>query len=232
MLYLKFLVAYIIFGCFGFLAVATFSSSLTLEHEIRETAETLYEEGSLIAKTYVNDLYNNQITIENAYSQLKALSTYLSASIWIVNPSGTVVLNSLEMPDLSNPKVIEDFNPSITADSYYIRDDFFGEFDEEMLSVYTPITSNYKIKGYVVIHQPMSELRKRSDDYLSITYITLAVLIFLSLIILLFFTEIFYIPLRKIIRATEQYAEKICGKCFPRLPFPLNFHQRLSGGHA
>ena len=95
MLYLKFLVAYIIFGCFGFLAVATFSSSLTLEHEIRETAETLYEEGSLIAKTYVNDLYNNQITIENAYSQLKALSTYLSASIWIVNPSGTVVLNSL-----------------------------------------------------------------------------------------------------------------------------------------
>lgn len=207
MLYLKFLVAYIIFGCFGFLAVATFSSSLTLEHEIRETAETLYEEGSLIAKTYVNDLYNNQITIENAYSQLKALSTYLSASIWIVNPSGTVVLNSLEMPDLSNPKVIEDFNPSITADSYYIRDDFFGEFDEEMLSVYTPITSNYKIKGYVVIHQPMSELRKRSDDYLSITYITLAVLIFLSLIILLFFTEIFYIPLRKIIRATEQYAE-------------------------
>lgn len=207
MLYLKFLVAYIIFGCFGFLAVATFSSSLTLEHETRETAETLYEEASLIAKTYVNDLYNNQITIESAYSQLHALSTYLSASIWIVNPSGTVVLNTLEMPDLSNPKVIENFNPSITADSYYIRDDFFGEFDEEMLSVYTPITSNYKIKGYVVIHQPMSELRKRSDDYLSITYITLAVLIFLSLIILLFFTEIFYIPLRKIIRATEQYAE-------------------------
>lgn len=205
LLYLKFLVAYIIFGCFGFLAVATFSSSLTLEHETRETAETLYEEASLIAKTYVNDLYNNQITIESAYSQLHALSTYLSASIWIVNPSGTVVLNTLEMPDLSNPKVIENFNPSITADSYYIRDNFFGEFDEEMLSVYTPITSNYKIKGYVIIHQPMSELRKRSDDYLSITYITLAVLIFLSLIILLFFTEIFYIPLRKIIRATEQY---------------------------
>lgn len=40
-LYLKFLIAYIIFGCFGFVAVATFSSSLTLEHETRETAENL-----------------------------------------------------------------------------------------------------------------------------------------------------------------------------------------------
>ncbi|MCH5280297.1 MAG: HAMP domain-containing histidine kinase [Lachnospiraceae bacterium] len=205
-LYLKFLIAYIIFGCFGFVAVATFSSSLTLEHETRETAENLYREASLIAKTYASELYNNQITIETAYTQLNALATYLSASIWIVNPSGTVILNSLEMPDVSNPRIIEDFNPSITSDSYYIRDNFFGEFDEEMLSVYTPITSNYKIKGYVVIHQPMSELRARSDDYLSITYITLVVLIFLSLIILLFFTEVFYIPLRKIIYATDQYA--------------------------
>ncbi|MGN0131564.1 MAG: sensor histidine kinase [Lachnospiraceae bacterium] len=207
-IYLKFLLAYIIFGCFGFVAVATFSSSLTLEHETRETAEMLYEEASLIAKTYASDLYNNQITIENAYGQLNALATYLSSStsIWIVNPSGTVVVNSLEMPDVSNPKVIENFDPAITADSYYIRSDFFGEFDEEMLSVYTPITSNYKIKGYVVIHQPMRELRQRSDGYLSITYITLVVLIFLSLIILLFFTEIFYIPLKKIIHATEQYA--------------------------
>ena len=205
-LYLKFLIAYIIFGSFGFVAVATFSSSLTLEHETRETAENLYREASLIAKTYASELYNNQITIETAYTQLNALATYLSASIWIVNPSGTVILNTLEMPDVSNPKIIEDFNPSITSDSYYIRDNFFGEFDEEMLSVYTPITSNYKIKGYVIIHQPMSELRARSDDYLSITYITLVVLIFLSLIILLFFTEVFYIPLRKIIYATDQYA--------------------------
>ena len=119
-LYLKFLVAYLIFSCFGFIAVATFSSSLTLEHETRETAETLYKEASLIAKTYASDLYNNQITIESAHSQLNAISTYLSASIWIVNPSGTVVVNSQKMPDVTNPQVIENFDPAVTSDSYYI----------------------------------------------------------------------------------------------------------------
>ena len=35
-LYLKFLLAYLIFGFFGFIVVATFGSSMTLEHMKRE----------------------------------------------------------------------------------------------------------------------------------------------------------------------------------------------------
>ena len=104
-LYLKFVFAYIIFGCFGFIVVATFSSNLTLEHVKRETADTLYKEASLISRTYAADLYNNEITIESAYGQLNALGTYLSSSIWIVNPSGTVVLNSDGLTDVNNPKI-------------------------------------------------------------------------------------------------------------------------------
>ena len=102
-LFLKFLLAYIIFGCYGFIAVATVSSALTLDHETKRTAEQYYREASTISKTYASDLYNNQITVENAYSQLHALSVYLDADIWIVNPSGTVVVNSLNLPNLSDP---------------------------------------------------------------------------------------------------------------------------------
>lgn len=205
-LFLKFLIAYIIFGCFGFIAVATVSSALTLDHETKRTAEQYYKEASTIAKTYASDLYNNQITIENAYSQLSTLSAYLDADIWIVNPSGTVVVNSINFPNLTNPQVIDSFDPSVTASSYYIKGNFFDQYDKDMLTVFTPITANYKIKGYVIILQPMETLRSRSDSFLSITYITLILLLFLSLIILIFFTEVFYIPLKKIIYATEQYA--------------------------
>lgn len=205
-LYLKFVLAYIIFGCFGFIVVATFSSSLTLEHLKRETATSLYNEASLISKTYASDLYNNEITIESAYSQLNALATYMSATIWIVNPSGTVVVNSSHPTDINNPPVIENFDPSVTMDSYYVTGDFFGESDTEMLSVFKPITSNYKTSGYVVINVPLSTIADRSDGLLSVTYVTLVLLILLSLIILFFFTEMFYLPLKKIIAATEQYA--------------------------
>ncbi len=206
-LFLKFLLAYVIFGCFGFVVVATFSSSLIDQRVQSENAQSLYSEASMISQTYASDLYNSAITIESAHAQLKALGTYLSASIWIVNPSGTVLVNSESLPNIENPKIITDFSPSVTEDSYYTTGDFFGEFDEEMLIVFSPITSNYKIKGYVAILKPVSDLKQQSNGYLTIMYITLVLLVLLSLIILIFFTEIIYIPLKKVIYATEQYAD-------------------------
>ena len=41
-LYLKFILAYFIFGVFGFIIVTTFVPNMTKEHLIREKAESLY----------------------------------------------------------------------------------------------------------------------------------------------------------------------------------------------
>ncbi len=206
-LYLKFLIAYVIFGFFGFIVVATFSSSLIEQKVTNANAQSLYAEASMISKTYASDLYNNEITIESAHRQLKVLGVYISSSIWIVNPSGTVLVNSQELPDVEHPKIIPNFSPDVTGNTYFTIGDFFGQYGENMLIVYSPITSNYKIKGYVVILKPFQEITEEINGYMVIVYITLVLLLLLSLIILVFFTEIIYIPLKKIIYATEQYAD-------------------------
>ena len=59
-LYLKFVLGYLIFGFFGFLVVATFVSSMTLEHLKREKADSLYKEATLIANTYASDYIQQQ----------------------------------------------------------------------------------------------------------------------------------------------------------------------------
>ena len=199
-LYLKFILAYIIFGFFGFMVVATFVSSMTMEHLKREKADALYKEATLIANTYASDLYNNETTLESVKDQLDALDTYLSATLWIINPSGRLVLCSNE------PVNVENFDPTITGDSYYTVGNFFDTFTEEQLSVFAPITSDFRVRGYVVIHYPMSNLTASCNSLLNISYIMLIILFLLSLIILIFFTELVYLPLRKITRATEQYA--------------------------
>lgn len=205
-LYLKFIVAYIIFGFFGFIVVATFVSNMTLDHLKKEKADTLYREATLIANSYATDLYNNETTLDAVKNQLDALDTYLDSSIWIINPSGRMVLDSSKPMDVETEVVIEDFDPTVTAGSYYTVGDFFGTFKEDMLSVFAPITSDFKVKGYVVIHTSMSNIQAASDRMLNISYIMLVILFLLSLIILIFFTEMVYIPLRKITEATEQYA--------------------------
>ncbi|MDY5869339.1 MAG: HAMP domain-containing sensor histidine kinase [Lachnospiraceae bacterium] len=205
-LYLKFILAYFIFGFFGFVVVATFVNSMTMEHLKREKADALYREATLIANTYASDLYHNETSLDTVKKQLDALDTYLSANLWIINPSGRMVLDSQAPVDLENETVISDFDPTITGNSYYTVGNFFGSFSEEQLSVFAPITSDYKVRGYVVIHYPLSNLVASCNSLLNISYLMLIILFLLSMIILIFFTEMVYLPLRKITEATEQYA--------------------------
>ncbi len=205
-LYLKLILAYIIFGLFGFVVVATFVSNMTFDHLKKEHADDLYKEATLIANTYATDLYNNETSLETVKMQLDALDTYLDATLWIINPSGRMILDSSSPLDVENEIMIENFDPTITEGSYYTIGNFFQTFDEDMLSVFAPITSDYKVKGYVVIHSSMSSIQYEANSLLNISYIMLIILFLLSLIILIFFTEIVYIPLRKITEATEQYA--------------------------
>ena len=205
-LYLKFLLAYLIFGFFGFIVVATFGSSMTQEHMKREKADSLYKEATLIANTYAADLYSNEVDLETVNTQMDSLSLYLDAVIWIINPSGRMILDTDSPIDVGTPRIVENFNATDFAGSYYTVGNFYESFDEDMLSVFAPITSNFKVSGYVVIHTSMEDLRVTSEGILSITYIILVILFLLSLIILIFFTEMVYLPLRKITEATEQYA--------------------------
>lgn len=205
-LYLKFILAYFIFGFFGFIIVATFVSSMTLEQLKREKADALYREATLIANTYASDLYNNETSLDTVKKQLDALDTYLGANLWIINPSGRMVLNSQAPLDVESETVISDFDPTITGNSYYTIGNFFDSFSQEQLSVFAPITSDYKVRGYVVIHYPMSNITASCNNLLNISYLMLIILFLLSMIILIFFTEMVYLPLRKITEATEQYA--------------------------
>lgn len=205
-LYLKFLLAYFIFGFFGFVVVATFVNSMTMEHLQRDRADALYKEATLIANTYASDLYNNETSLDTVKKQLDALDTYLSATLWIINPSGRMVLDSKSPVNVETETLISGFDPTVTEGSYYTIGNFFDSFTEEQLSVFAPITSAYKVRGYVVIHYPMSSIAASCNSLLNISYLMLVILFLLSLIILIFFTEMVYLPLRKITEATEQYA--------------------------
>ncbi len=205
-LYLKFLLAYIIFGIFSFIIVTTFVPSMTKEQLIREKAESLYSEANLIARTYANSLYTSKTDLETVKMQLDSLAVYLNSDIQIINPSGRLILDTGSPINVEDVVMIEDFDPTVTSGSYYIVGNFFDCFDNEMLSVLSPITANYKVKGYVAIHCDTMDIQESCNNLLNISYITLVILLLLSMIILIFFTEMVYIPLRKITYATEQYA--------------------------
>ena len=205
-LYWKFILAYAIFGIFGFVIISTFVPNMFTNHLIKEKANSLYREATLIANTYASGLYSSETTLDTVKSQLDALSVYLDSTIQIINPSGRLVLDTTSPLDVEKIVIVNGFDPTATKGSYYIIGNFFNNFDKEKLSVIAPITGNFKVKGYVVIHCDMNTIQQSSEGLQNLCYIILIILLLLSMIILIFFTEIVYIPLKKITKATEQYA--------------------------
>lgn len=96
---------------------------MTLEHMKRERADSLYKEALLISDSYAADLYNSEITLESVWRQIEAIGTFLDAPIWIVNPSGLIVLDSSSPLEIENPTTIPNFSPTITGNSFYTTGD-------------------------------------------------------------------------------------------------------------
>ncbi|MBR4058692.1 MAG: HAMP domain-containing histidine kinase [Lachnospiraceae bacterium] len=205
-IYLKFLLGYAIFGIFSYVLIATYVPDMLTRYFVHEESSSLYQEAVLIADTYASKLYTSEISLETVKEQLNALTVFLDADIWILNPSGRMVLDSAHPVDIEEVQIVEGFDPAGVAGSYYVIGNFFDYFDTTKLTVMAPIMSNYQINGYVVIHSDYSSILDSCYSLQGAIYLCFGILFLLSLIILIFFTGFVYIPLRKITKATEQYA--------------------------
>ncbi len=200
-LYLKLILAYLLFFLLSFVMISAINSRLILNDLTRTRAESLYRESRLVAISYGNEIYSGGPEREDALEQLTAIDTYISAEIRIIDQNGRQILDSRS----SEATVFEDFDPGAIG-SYYLVSDFYGTYDEDYLSVFYPITSRYSVRGYVVIQMPMSDLYASRERLLNISYITMLFMYLLSLLVLVAFSFAVYIPIRRITTAAEEYA--------------------------
>ena len=156
-----------------FRSVSTITYHLSYRYIRSHEAADLYKEANLIASDYASSYYNNTITLSEFEERLEALSHYLSAQIWIVGTNGDILVNSAQKADLSNIETIEGFNITDFGSEYCRTGHFYGRFKEERLSVYAPISINYKVRGYVFLHKPTSAVILFNNGLLHISYFTL-----------------------------------------------------------
>lgn len=209
-LFLKFILTYAVFGFLSFFIIATFSSQMTLNHLTSERAENLYKEANYISTNFVRSYYSRSYdtdSLRTIHSQFQALDTYLGASIWLLNSDGSILVDSDVSFTEDSSLPMSDFDPTDMGNRYYMIGNFYDTFEEEMLSVAAPITYNFRTRGYVLIHTPLSSIEHERDQLLNITYLTVLLVFLLSLLVLAVFTFTVYRPLMKITEAARQYAE-------------------------
>ena len=204
-LLLQIIIGYIVFGVIGFIAMAVLSSTILFNSITSAKASSLYKEATIISDQYLTDYYNSSSTLKDVWNNLKVVDNYIQAQIWIVNPDGEIILNSRK--SLSEKSTtIEDFDPTQTGEKYYQIGTFNGYFDDDTLSVASPIVSNYKVKSYVIIHIPMDDIYEERDSISSVLYLCFLIIYLLSLIPLIVFYFKIYLPLYKINTISLEYA--------------------------
>ena len=191
------------YGVAAFAIIAILSSSLTRRYLIESRSKTLYDEAMLIASTYSGVYEGEEIDLNAAGPQIKAVATFLDSEIWIIGKDGKIIASS---DNTKTGMVVKDFDPTLTGNKSYVTGNYFGTFPEEVLSVTAPIVGQNRTNGYVVIHLPMSMVTQSQNQILRIVYITAAIIFLLSMSILIMMHAFVYRPLRKITNAAKQYA--------------------------
>ncbi len=83
---------------------------------------------------------------------------------------------------------------------------FYGTFTSQTLTVFSPITSGYRVRSYVLIHKPLSVITKTADDFMNIAFFTVFIVYLCVLLLLLLFSLSIYLPVHKIMGAARSYA--------------------------
>jgi signal transduction histidine kinase len=171
----------------------------------KDQINLLYKEASLIANAYRGNIFVENNLDDDLASQFKSIDTYLNIRVWIVNREGRIIADS---SNVNNPLDINlnDLDPQFLNKTLSENTMFKNIFREPMLSVIYRVDYNFRLRGYIVLHSPMSEIQDRANMYLDV--INICFLIFFPLLFLIFI-YIYYItarPLKKLMKAAMEYS--------------------------
>lgn len=207
-LYAKLLLSYLLFAIAAVIAVCTFTQRLTSKQLMQSEREKLYREANLLSISYASNYYNNTVSRDSLQKDMETISTYLASEIWIVDNQGTLLINSSSpITDEENAPIIEGFDISDFGSNYSMVGSFYHSFSYDVLTVFSPITVGYLNRGYVLIHKPLTTITGTTNTFVDITFFTVGIVFICSFIILLIFTIVVYIPMRRITNAANAYAQ-------------------------
>ena len=202
---LKFIMLYIIFGFLSIFTVSLLSNQLLLNKLEQDSSQNMYRIANQTATSYLPSYFSNDLSAWSVHSQLQAMQLYLNASVWFVKTDGTLI-TSAPLDGTEAPEQILEFDPAEIGNNQFISGNYHGYFQEDVITVMAPVTQDFSVQGYLLIHRPVESLKQTCHSLILPVYITMAVIYLLSFLFLIGFEFFVFRPLRQITEAATQYA--------------------------
>ncbi len=194
----------LLYGVISFLIVASLVEWMFQEKAQSTEATRLYREALAVTSNYAADYYRNRLTLEELAMQMDVLSVYTEGEIWVVNRSGTVLIGRQEGEQAYE---IPGFHIADFGTKYYRTGTFYDCFEEPVLTVFAPITINYKVQGYVMVHKSIQQIYKSADHFLNLSYMALVALLLINIAFMGVYLWRTYWRIRMMNRVARKYME-------------------------
>ena len=210
-LHLKFFAWYLIIAVFAIGLLSTLTKNLTDQFLRKNEAQQMYREATLIASDLKDAFRKNSKQLWDMQKSLEISAKYMSSEIWVIDVYGNLYFDSntpsvFKHAEESNPIKMEQFNIRDFGNGYYQTGLFYDSFREKTLTVFSTITDDFKVQGYVLIHKPMTEVLAQSTGIVDIAFLSVTIVLICAAILLIVFNFIVYKPIQKITNVAEGYA--------------------------
>ncbi|MFP4698238.1 MAG: sensor histidine kinase [Eubacteriales bacterium] len=202
----KFFMIFIIIILSSYIILITFTYNAIEGFLINERKRLLEKETTIITNQYLSQYYLDEINIFNIEHLLQMLDNYFDIRIWFVDKHGSVIADSRDNLNRSNSLDITNLDENLLYRRFSMVGDFYGYFDNTMITVGTPIIANNTLQGAIFFHSDISDIKKQASSIFRIGFITLASTLSISAVLIYLYTRKIVNPLREMNKAAIEYS--------------------------
>lgn len=153
-----------------FVMTNTYGTAFISRQIVSEKKNQLYEYSQYLREQYEKTVFDNPslYITKNLYKQIQKTDSILDSRTWFLDAHGVLLLDSNDTAPQPTQINILEYDDEYLYSNYYTNRTLEPLLPDEMLSVILPVLDNFTIKGYVVIHYPMSKIDNKVSIYSSL----------------------------------------------------------------
>lgn len=201
--YFKIIVAYLAFSTVIVLGINYIIQPIIRDSLIEQTGKDVYRQAYSLSQRYGKYHYDLANDKYNFVNDITTLAYSTDTIIWLAADDGTILACSTDYFISKRLDNIGDY----FLDKYYSVGSFKGIFNSEYISAAAPIVNNFKTYGYVVINKDIGDVELSTINIMNMIYLITIGILILTIILLIIFILSYYLPLKKITKASKELAK-------------------------
>ncbi len=191
-----------------FILLATFTTREIQQVLINERQENLLSEANLLVEQTIISYSEGEKSLHYLQTRFDEFMEMLHTDIWFFSEEGVLIAAANTTSSYKTPTNLLKIDSKMQMNQgFRMAGDFYGMFENSMVSIGLPVYIDETVEGYLVLHTSMEEMDNLQSDVLTVMYMPFLVILLVVVVLLAYLTKMIIRPIVKLNVAAREYAK-------------------------